>query len=109
LEKQLDLKRIEELRAWNGIKADDAATDYEERMYRDTETALRAAAEMVEWQPIESAPRDGTVIEVYAPSREGLRPMVSLCEWHPDAGFTICELRYVTHWKPHTPPAEGGA
>lgn len=56
------------------------------------------------WRPIESAPKD-QLIEVYAPSREGLNPIVSLCEWHPDAGFCICEIRYPTHWRAHNPPA----
>lgn len=52
------------------------------------------------WQPIETAPRDGTEIVVYAPAREGLNSMASKCAWHPDAGFCIDELRHPTHWIP---------
>jgi hypothetical protein len=60
----------------------------------------------VNWLPIESAPRDGTEIAVYAPARHGLQSMVSKCAWHPDAGFCIDELREPTHWQPLPPPPQ---
>lgn len=60
---------------------------------------------MTEWQPIETAKEDpDTVVEVYAPSFEGLDAVVCLCCWHPDGGWCICQLRNVTHWRPHNPP-----
>lgn len=59
------------------------------------------------WRPIETAPRD-RVIEVYAPAREGFDPLVSICKWHPGAGFCIDEIRNATHWREHVPPAPEG-
>jgi hypothetical protein len=49
------------------------------------------------WHPIETAPKDREIV-VYAPGREGLGELVSLCQWHPDAGFCIDELREPTLW-----------
>ena len=49
------------------------------------------------WQPIETAPQDRPIV-VYAPGRDGLHEMASMCRWHPDAGFCIDELREPTHW-----------
>ena len=56
-----------------------------------------------EWQPIETAPKDRSLFLVWAPGRDGLGPMFSLCAWHPDAGFCIDELREPTHWMPLPP------
>lgn len=67
-----------------------------------------------EWQPIETAPKD-RLIEVFASEYEGLNAMISLCQWHPDAGFCVCELRTASHWREHNPPravqssADGGS
>ncbi len=49
------------------------------------------------WHPIHTAPHDRRIV-VYAPSAHGLPAMVSMCEWHPDAGFCVDELREPTHW-----------
>jgi hypothetical protein len=59
---------------------------------------------MIEWQPIETAPRDGTIFLVWAPGAHGLSPMFSLCAWHEDAGFCIDELRHASHWMPLPDP-----
>lgn len=57
------------------------------------------------WRPIEEAAEDPDAeIEVYAPAAHGLPAMVTLCKWHPDGGFTVDELRQVTHFRPHRPP-----
>lgn len=64
-----------------------------------------AAYERGVWQPMATAPQTRE-IEVYCPAREGLPPMISLCQWHPDAGFTVCEIRHPTHWREHNPPEE---
>ena len=55
------------------------------------------------WQPIETAPKDRPIV-VYAPARDGLPEMASICQWHEDAGFCIDEIREPTHWveKPAT-------
>ena len=62
-----------------------------------------------DWQPIETAPKDETII-VFAPGEKDdfpspLPDLVSLCRWHPDAGFCVCELREVTHWMPFKQPS----
>lgn len=76
--------------------------------------ALAAAGYAVEqeWQPIETAPRDGTEVLVYArvlhPEKWGvhLEPIICAASYHPDAGWCVCEIRDVTHWRPlPTPPA----
>ena len=63
------------------------------------------------WQPIETAPRDGRLIVVYAPGRDGLPAIICPCSWHPDAGFCVDEIREPSHWTPYHPPAvrEGDA
>lgn len=68
------------------------------------------------WQPIETAPRDGTTILVWADGEtsdghlmrwrpEGFNPLVSLKAglWeHPTGGYTWSEDRDAgpTHWRP---------
>ena len=58
----------------------------------------------VSWNPIDDATPKDRVIEVYAPEREGFGPYISLCKWHPDAGFCIHEICEPTHWREHIPP-----
>jgi hypothetical protein len=73
-------------------------------------SALSAPVSDQGWQPIETAPKDGGEIIVYSQDTTGstgLSPFVSLCAWHPDAGFCTCELRAVTHWMPLPPPPHG--
>ena len=53
-----------------------------------------------EWRPINTAPRDGTEIEVLAPGREGLSPIQCRCAWYPEGGFCIDELRQPLWWRP---------
>ena len=74
--------------------------------------AMRAALEAAEgaaWQPIETAPCDGTTVLVYAPSPDHQRWHESvhdlphiLCTaaYHEDAGFCIDTIREPTHWRP---------
>ena len=52
------------------------------------------------WQPIETAKTDGTLVIVYAPPSHGLTGLVTVCAYHPDGGWCVCELREVTHWHP---------
>jgi hypothetical protein len=57
------------------------------------------------WQPIGTAPKDGTCFLAYAaPGQHGLPELYSLCVWHSNAGFCIDELREPTHWQPLPPP-----
>lgn len=53
---------------------------------------------MIDWQPIETAPKDGTEIVVYAPAYQDPKPLASLCAWHESAGFCIDELRQPAFW-----------
>ena len=51
------------------------------------------------WKPIETAPKDGTEVIVYCPpNQHGLGHLVSICSWHEDAGWCVCELREPTLW-----------
>ena len=52
------------------------------------------------WQPIETAPKDGSEFIVYCPPAHGLNHIVSVCAWHEDAGFCVCELREPKFWTP---------
>lgn len=62
------------------------------------------------WQPMETAPTDGTPFLAYSRPVVGsgcppdLPPFISVCAWHPDAGFCTCELREPTHWMPLPEP-----
>lgn len=77
-----------------------------------THASMRAALESADraaWQPIETAPTDGTVVYVYASPYEGLPGFVAIAGYHPDAGWCVDELRDVTHWRlPPAPPAPEG-
>ena len=53
-----------------------------------------------------SAPKDGTLFLCWAPGREGLPAMYSLCAWHEDAGFCVDELREPAMWWPLPSPFE---
>jgi hypothetical protein len=74
--------------------------------------ALRAVADTLKasaeegWRPIETAPKDGTDFLAYSQDlgTNDLPPFISLCSWHPDAGFCTCEIRTVTHWLPLPSP-----
>ena len=81
----------------------------------DVQLLLSERAELlaaVAWRDIATAPRDGREIIAYSQDvsgTTGLNPFVSLCAWHPDAGFCTCELREVTHWMPLPPPPSADA
>lgn len=69
------------------------------------EAEVARLREAAAWRPIETAPKDGTLFLAWAePGQHGLPGMHSLCAWHEDAGFCICELRQPTHWKPLRAP-----
>jgi len=56
------------------------------------------------WQPIKTAPTDGSLILVYASPRDDLPGFITVCAYHEDAGFCVDELRYTTHWRPLPEP-----
>ena len=58
------------------------------------------------WRVIDdNTPRDRLII-VYAPGDGFLPDLVCLCQWHPDAGFCVDELRHPTHWMPYEKPSK---
>lgn len=105
------------------LAAPHAATFSEKELLAEAAACIR---EMVEWRPIETAPRDGTVIHVYAPGFDW--PEAVLWELYDpddaeetgeDGYWTYaeslmadatdsCEPELWTHWRPITlPPAPG--
>lgn len=67
---------------------------------------------MTNWQPIETAPQDGSCVIVYAAPYYDLPGFVTAARYHPDFGWCVGELRIATHWMSHwmpfpDPPKEG--
>lgn len=56
------------------------------------------------WQPIATAPTDGTLVWVYAAPREGLDGFVTHAAYHPDGGWCVCEIRHAEFWQPMVKP-----
>jgi hypothetical protein len=76
-------------------------SDYPYPQLRDVPSADCSAMPCsASWLPIAAAPKDGTEIIVYCPSAHGLNHMVSVCAYHEDAGFCVCELREPILWIP---------
>jgi hypothetical protein len=84
------------------------------RMAERRQGALAKADQIIallpkdEWRTMESAPRDQPIM-VFAPGEDprwspALSDLISICQWHPDAGFCVCELRDPTHWRPLPAP-----
>lgn len=61
--------------------------------------AIQADRKAHGWQPIETAPQDGSMVIVYAAPREGLNGFVSCCRWNDVGGWCVDEIREVTHWQ----------
>jgi hypothetical protein len=61
---------------------------------------LEQLAALAGWKPIDTAPTDGTIVEVYAPAREGLNFLVLDAAYTEAGGWTVDEVRHVTHWRP---------
>lgn len=53
---------------------------------------------IADWMPIDDLTPRGHPILVYAPAAHGLPGMIGICQWHPDAGFCIDDLRRPTIW-----------
>jgi len=64
------------------------------------------------WQPIETAPKDGTVILAWIPAHEGDKPEVAPVRWQShvtgrwvhDASDWTLEAPMPTHWQPLPAP-----
>jgi hypothetical protein len=74
----------------------------------------------MDWQPIETAPKDGTVIDLWGYGWNGKYRRMANCRWYDELGdgeFTGWEQEYAespsyrnlrgvtfTHWMPLPPP-----
>jgi hypothetical protein len=90
----------------DAVQGVDLPAELEETLNESVTRAETAEAQLATrgWQDISTAPKDGTVIWVYAPAYDGLDAITSICAWHEDAGFCIDELRSPTHWQPLNAP-----
>lgn len=52
------------------------------------------------WQPIATAPIDGTRVWVFVAAAYGLSSFYCIAAYHPDGGWCCDELRETTAWKP---------
>lgn len=50
------------------------------------------------WKLIETAPEDDHQRWVHVAAQGGLPSFQCWCNWHPDAGYCVDEIRPVTHW-----------
>ena len=85
----------------------------------DAMRAALLAADAAAWEPMETAPTDGSTVIVYAPSPDpekwhetvcGLPAIICTAAYHEDAGYCVDDIREPTHWRPlPTPPKENKA
>lgn len=62
---------------------------------------------MSEWQPIATAPTDGTRVLLYVPPYFTLPSFQCVGQYHPNAGWCVDELRDASYWMPlPDPPTE---
>ena len=80
---------------------------------QDLKAEIAALKAEREWRPIESAPRDGTRVLVYAPPPDPakwhgstLGSLICAVKYHADGGWCVCEIRKATHWQPLPPAPE---
>ena len=80
---------------------------------------------MVDWQPIETAPRDGRLVLLGWPPRMGSNGLVIPAKWFDASmiyseenrtgwyghaeGIGFTHLSYMTHWMPFPNPPEAGS
>jgi len=52
------------------------------------------------WQPIETAPTDGTLVRVWVAPDYELPGFETVTYYHPEGGWCVDEVREATYWKP---------
>ncbi len=113
--------RLRNLAAVQMLRAANTTNPPEKRQAcYDNVLLFEAAARLADatwWRPIKQYPQPKhpeEPVEVFARERpmEGKVPLpnlIQISQWHPDAGFCICEIREETHWRPfrnNQPPEE---
>jgi hypothetical protein len=58
------------------------------------------------WQPIETAPRDGTLILMWIEHTIDIKGGPMIGGWHKKIGFSASRFDVPTHWMPLPPPPE---
>jgi hypothetical protein len=58
-----------------------------------------------DWQSMDSAPTDGTIVEIYVEGYETLLPFVILAHYDPYAGWCVDELRQAIAWRKRIKPS----
>ena len=80
--------------------------------------AALLAADREAWEPMETAPTDGSTVIVYAPPPDpekwhetvcGLPAIICTAAYHEDAGYCVDDIREPTHWRPLPTPPIGAA
>ena len=80
------------------------------RMHEGTaEAAIAALQEIgwgppIQWETIETAPTDGTIVWGYVPAHDGSPSFQCQCAYNASAGWCAIEMRRVTHWMPLREP-----
>lgn len=81
--------------------------DYNDDLDPDTYMAMAEAYERAAWQPIESAPTDGTHIQLWTQGYKKIRiGWFYNNAWHWDGDYEGVYLVAPTHWRHLTPPQE---
>jgi hypothetical protein len=65
---------------------------------------LKGSINFFAWRTMDTAPEDGTIVEVYAEEREDLLAFITLAAYHSDAGWCVDEFREPIAWRRHLPP-----
>ena len=82
--------------------------------------AIGTGRQVMDWQPIETAPKDGSKVDLFGTLGKKYRRRATDCYWHKKAGrwhththdndgYSALRLPFEpTHWmRPPAPPAQG--
>ncbi len=92
---------------WTVIEVPDVEGGLERvvsRSYREADAhAIAAALTAGQWRTMDSAPKDRPIL-VLTNAVQELAAFMTVCQWHPDAGFCVDELREPVLWQPLPAP-----
>lgn len=96
--------------AWKEFSKGKYFSDVEEDIFR---SGFEAGVKSQGWQPIKTAPKDGTEIDVWNSTTHDRIPNVLFSKlsdnWCDDTGFWATEedfYKHITHWMPIPKPPE---